>query len=84
MKIKGYLMAATGLAATQRAIRHGEWKAVTVKKGVPLELYRISEDPCEQHNLANDYPQLVKELDERMWQMRTPSENYPFEGEKLK
>ena len=66
----------------QRAIRHGEWKAVTVKKGAPLELYRISEDPCEEHNLAADYPQLVKELDERMWQMRTPSENYPFEGEK--
>ena len=68
----------------QRAIRHGEWKAVTVKKDAPLELYHISNDPCEQHNLADKYPQLVKELDQRMWQMRTPSENYPIEGEKKK
>ena len=65
----------------QRAIRHNGWKAVTVKKGAPLELYRIKDDPYEQHNLANDYPDVVKELDKKMREMRTPSVNYPIADE---
>lgn len=66
----------------QRAIRHGEWKCVTVKKDAPLELYHISEDPTESDNLATKYPKMVKELDKKMRQMRTPSENYPIPEDK--
>ena len=66
----------------QRAIRHGEWKCVTVKKGAPLELYHISEDPTESHNLAAEQPKMVKELDKKMWQMRKPSPNYPIAEDK--
>jgi arylsulfatase A-like enzyme len=66
----------------QRAIRHGEWKCVTVKRGAPLELYRISEDKNEQHNLAGEYPELVRQLDEQMQRMHHYSENYPLPGEK--
>ena len=66
----------------QRAIRQAGWKCVTVKKGAPLELYRIKDDPYEQHNLANDYPQLVQQLDSLGRTMRTSSPNYPIEGEK--
>jgi arylsulfatase A-like enzyme len=51
---------------------------VTVKKDAPLELYRIREDPYEQHNLAADHPEVVKELDKLMRQLRTPSPNYPI------
>ena len=65
----------------QRAIRYQGWKAVTVKKGAPLELYRIKDDPYEQHNLADDHPDVVKELDKLMRLMRTPSVNYPIEDE---
>ncbi|MBQ9672719.1 MAG: sulfatase-like hydrolase/transferase [Prevotella sp.] len=65
----------------QRAIRHGEWKCVTVKKNAPLELYRISEDKNEQHNLAADYPELVRQLDEQMKRMHHYSPNYPLPGE---
>ena len=65
----------------QRAIRYKGWKAVTVKKGAPLELYRIKDDPYEQHNLADDHPDVVKELDNLMRQLRTPSVNYPIEDE---
>ena len=61
----------------QRALRVGEWKCVTVKKGAPLELYHISEDPLEQHNLASKYPQMVREFDAIMRQMHKPSANYP-------
>lgn len=62
----------------QRAIRHGEWKCVTVKKGAPLELYHISIDPNEKNNLAEKYPKMVKEMDKKMYQIRKPSENYPI------
>lgn len=65
----------------QRAIRSGGWKAVTVKKGAPLELYRIKEDPLEQHNLAAEYPEIVQRLDSLGHAMRTPSPNYPIDGE---
>lgn len=65
----------------QRAIRHGEWKCVTVKKDAPLELYRISEDKNEQHNLADEYPELVQQLDEQMQRMHHYSPNYPLPGE---
>jgi arylsulfatase A-like enzyme len=65
----------------QRAIRHGEWKAVTVKKGAPLELYRIKDDPGETRNLASKYPDVVRQLEQLMKQMRTPSVNYPIDGE---
>ena len=62
----------------QRAIRHGGWKCVTVKKDAPLELYRIKDDPCEQHDVAAEHPEVVRELDRLMRQMRRPSVNYPI------
>jgi arylsulfatase A-like enzyme len=65
----------------QRAVRYGEWKCVTVKKGAPLELYHISEDPLEQHNLAAEYPEIVQRLDSLGHAMRTPSPNYPIDDE---
>ena len=66
----------------QRALRHGEWKCVTVKKDAPLELYRISEDKNEQHNLAAEYPDMVRQMDEQMKRMHHYSENDPLPGEK--
>jgi arylsulfatase A-like enzyme len=68
----------------QRAVRYDDWKCVTVKKGSPLELYHIIEDPNEQHNLANDFPDKVKELDAVMRYMHKPSENYPIPEDKDK
>ena len=62
----------------QRALRYQGWKCVTVKKGAPLELYRIQDDPLEQHDVAADHPDLVSQMDRMMRQMRTPSPNYPI------
>ena len=63
----------------QRALRLNGWKAVSVGKGKPLELYRIKEDPLEQHNLADRYPTLLQQMDSIMHQLRTPSPNYPID-----
>lgn len=66
----------------QRAARKGDWKAVTVKKDAPLELYNIKEDMTESVNLADKYPEIVKELEDEMNGMRIPSPNWPLPGEK--
>ena len=68
----------------QRAIRYGEWKCVTVKKDAPLELYNIHEDPNESHDLAAEYPKMVRDLSKMMQEMRTPSENYPIPEDNIK
>jgi arylsulfatase A-like enzyme len=48
-----------------RAIRVGQWKLVAAK-GDPWELYDLRTDRAESHNLAQERPEKVKEL-EAMW-----------------
>ena len=62
----------------QRAIRFSRWKCVTIRKDAPLELYDISQDPNEQHNLADQQPAMVARLDSIMHLMHKPSVNYPI------
>lgn len=50
-----------------RAIRIGDWKLVAKDAGGPWELYNLKTDRCETKNLANRYPEKVRELSER-WQ----------------
>ncbi len=46
-----------------------------------MELYRIKDDPYEEHNLADQYPELLQQMEQMMRQLRTPSPNYPIDGE---
>jgi arylsulfatase len=52
-----------------RAIRVGDWKLVAAK-GEPWELYDLSTDRAEQHDLASRKPDKVREL-EAAWQNQT-------------
>lgn len=65
----------------QYAARKGDWKVVSVKAGTPLELYNLKEDVGETHNLAEVYPEKVADFTREMKAMRTPSPNWPLEGE---
>ncbi len=51
--------------SSARAVRQGKWKLVVDGKG-PWELYDIEADRTELHNLAEKYPEKVKEL-AAMW-----------------
>lgn len=44
----------------QVAVRKGDWKMIS-KKGKP-ELYNLAEDLHEDHNVADQYPEIVQEL----------------------
>jgi arylsulfatase len=54
-----------------KAIRIGDWKLVAAK-GDPWELYDLKTDRAEQHDLAAQMPDKVKEL-EQAWQQQTDS-----------
>ena len=65
----------------QRALRQGPWKAVSVKKKAPLELYNIADDPTESNNLAAEHPDMVEQMNRTMLRLRTPSPNYPVDDD---
>lgn len=63
----------------QQAVRKGRWKAIRkeMQKGnLDLELYDLTEDPREEHNVAALHPQVVAEMETIMTQEHIPS---PFE-----
>ena len=64
------------------AVRKGDWKAVkynVLKESTrPLELYNLKEDIGETNNLADQYPEIVKEMEDILKNARTPSEVFTF------
>lgn len=64
------------------AVRKGDWKAVKYKvlkeSSRPLELYNLKEDIGEVNDLAEEYPDIVKEMEEILKAARTPSEVFTF------
>ena len=61
-----------------QAARFGDWKAV--RRGItkPIELYDLSSDIGEQHEVADDHPEIVERIIEIMHSARTESELFPL------
>ncbi len=66
----------------KQAVRRGEWKAVrqNVQSNPegPIELYDLSRDLHEDHNVAESHPALVREMDSLMRAARTESPLFRF------
>lgn len=59
----------------QQAVRMGKWKGIRfggIKE--PIELYDLSQDIGETNNLADDHPEIIKQMDEIMRKARENSE----------
>jgi len=67
----------------RQAIRKGSWKLVKYNVLIPqkttTELFDLSKDPGEENNLANKYPNIVKELSTLIAGSRIPSDVYKFQ-----
>src|SRR5208282_4564421 len=48
---------------SQQAVRMGDWKAVRLRPGAPLELYNLSTDLGEKHNVAAQNPEVVAKIE---------------------
>lgn len=71
----------------RKALRKGDWKLVHYNVLKPelttTELYNIKTDPGEESNLAEQHPEIVKELSELMNSARTESEVYTFQSKTI-
>lgn len=61
----------------KQAIRVGDWKAVRMAPGKPLELYNLKTDIGEQNNIARKHPDVIARIEEILNTVRTDSEHWP-------
>ena len=62
----------------QQAVRMGEWKAVRLKKDAPLELYNLTSDPGEQHDVAAANSKVIAQIESYLKTARTESARWPM------
>ncbi|MEX0685122.1 MAG: arylsulfatase [Balneolales bacterium] len=56
----------------RQAVRSGDWKAIRPAPSAPLQLFNLADDISEGHNLADEYPDKVRELEKFMDEAHTP------------
>ncbi|MFT3903934.1 MAG: arylsulfatase [Niabella sp.] len=66
----------------RQAVRIGNWKGVrnnaSVNPNSPVELYDLSSDSTEQHNVASAHPDVVARIADIMRTARTEEKDFPF------
>ncbi len=61
-----------------QAVRMGDWKAVRHGVNKEIELYNLKNDIGERNNVADKYPEVVKQIEEIMKNARTKSKLFPL------
>ena len=64
----------------EQAVRMANWYGYKNKKGV-LEVYDLEKNPEQDKDLAAEYPDVAKRIDEIMKKEHTPSDVWPSPGE---
>lgn len=69
--------------AFKQAVRRGDWKAVRIYRNdnVTAELYNLADDLSEEHNLADQHPEVLAELLALMDASHIPSPLWPTPAE---
>ncbi|HYE97768.1 MAG TPA: arylsulfatase [Planctomycetota bacterium] len=67
-------------AASKQAVRHGDWKAVRLGPGQPLELYDLKTDAAETKNLAEAHPAVVQRIEDYLRSARTENPRWTLKG----
>jgi arylsulfatase A-like enzyme len=62
----------------QQAVRMGDWKAIRLKVGEPLELYDLKSDIGEKTNVAAKHPEVVARIEAYLRTARTESKDWPI------
>ncbi len=62
---------------TQQAVRFGNWKAVRPQPHAPLELYDLSSDVSEEHDLAGKKPEVAARAESLMRAAHEDSPDWP-------
>lgn len=60
----------------QQAVRWGNWKAVRNKANDPLELYDLSKDIGEEHNVATQHPEVMQKITAICREAHKPERKY--------
>lgn len=72
----------------QQSIREGKWKAIrtnmlkAAQENRPpvTELYDMESDPGEERDVAGQFPDMLKTLEEKMTRARVPARDFPLAG----
>jgi arylsulfatase A-like enzyme len=62
----------------QQAARMGRWKGVLLKHGGKLELYDLERDIAEEHNVADQHPQIVAKIAAYLQTARSENPDWPI------
>ncbi len=62
----------------KQAVRDGDWKAVRLGPGKPLELYDLKNDVSEIHDVAGEHPEVVARIETYLRTARTDSAEFPI------
>lgn len=61
----------------KQALRMGNWKAVRERLGGPIELYDLASDLGEQHDVAQEHPDVVTKIEKLLAAAHTDSPDFP-------
>jgi arylsulfatase len=70
-------------AGGQQAVRLGDWKGIRTNLNKTLsdmELYNLAADPNEQHNVAQEQPELVARVERIMREQHVTSAEFPIKS----